>query len=327
MVLILSSRCDINTNGVIDWLRYFNTPFIRVNDEDIVSGNIKFFFNLNEYYFQIEGSKKVSLDNIDVVWFRKFGFLTSYDDFLKKFDATSNLLSYTYSEFDKLRKLMLKLLSKKKWLYDKDKMPTKIEVLHVAHKNGLKVPSTIVTNNKSYLTNFFSPNQEIIIKSLGEAKDITLLNFTTSLLTHKLNLHDLKLCKFSPTLFQEYIEKKIELRIFYINGEFYSMAMFTQKNTKTSTDFRNYDFKNPPRRVPYFLPKNIENKLHNLMLELGVNTGSIDMIYSKRKEYIFLEVNPSGQFGMTEMPCNFPISFKIAKFLTKSLKQKLHEAN
>ena len=114
MVLILSSRCDINTNGVIDWLRYFNTPFIRVNDEDIVSGNIKFFFNLNEYYFQIEGSKKVSLDNIDVVWFRKFGFLTSYDDFLKKFDATSNLLSYTYSEFDKLRKLMLKLLSKKK---------------------------------------------------------------------------------------------------------------------------------------------------------------------------------------------------------------------
>jgi glutathione synthase/RimK-type ligase-like ATP-grasp enzyme len=97
------------------------------------------------------------------------------------------------------------------------------------------------------------------------------------------------------------------------------MAMFTQRNNKTSIDFRNYDLKNPPRRVPYNLPKHIEQKADNLMKELGVNTGSIDMIYTKNKEYVFLEVNPAGQFGMTAVPCNYPINKKMAEYLINSL--------
>jgi D-alanine-D-alanine ligase-like ATP-grasp enzyme len=55
------------------------------------------------------------------------------------------------------------------------------------------------------------------------------------------------------------------------------------------------------------------------MRELGVNTGSIDMIYTKDNEYVFLEVNPTGQFGMTSVPCNYPIDLEVAKFLKNSL--------
>jgi len=319
MILILSTKDDINTNGVIEWLRHFNTPFVRLNDEDILNGDVQVCYSLSNNKFIIKGSRKIMLKDIKVVWFRKFGFLYSYEKFFNEFDKTSNLKSYSYSEFDKVRKLLFKLLDDKKWLYNKTNMPSKIEVLMIAQKNGLKVTKTIMTNRKSDVEANFTEKDEIITKSLGEAANINLLDSSTSLLTQKFKLEELIDLKFFPSLFQEYLDKKFELRIFYLTGTFYSMAMFTQKNKKTSIDFRNYDFKTPPRRVPYKLPKPIEQKLDGFMNELGVNTGSIDMIYTKNKEFYFLEVNPTGQFGMTAVPCNYPINKKVAEYLTNSL--------
>lgn len=319
MILILSTTSDINTNEVIEWLRHFNTPFLRINDEDVVSGDIELCYNLKDGSFEIKGISTVKLKEIKIVWFRKFGFLTSHDNFFKKYDSASNLLSYTYSEFDKFRKLLLALLNDKKWLYNRNNMLTKLEILKFAHKNNLKIPKTIVANNKAQLVKNFSKNEDIVIKPMGEAKNIYYLNSMTPLLTQKIKIKDIKCDKFSPSLFQKYIKKKFELRIFYLNEQFFSMAMFTQKNSKTSVDFRNYDRNNPPRRVPYNLPKEIELRLNNLMLELGINTGSIDMICTEKKEFVFLEVNPTGQFGMTEVPCNYPIHYEIAKYLTNSI--------
>jgi glutathione synthase/RimK-type ligase-like ATP-grasp enzyme len=43
--------------------------------------------------------------------------------------------------------------------------------------------------------------------------------------------------------------------------------------------------------------------------------GSIDMIYSKQQEYIFLEVNPSGQFMGYSEACNYQLDRIIAEYL------------
>lgn len=67
--------------------------------------------------------------------------------------------------------------------------------------------------------------------------------------------------------------------------------------------------------VPYTLPKEIEEKLMNLMNNLGYNTGSIDMIYSTDKKYYFLEINPAGQFGWTSNICNYNVHKHIAQYL------------
>lgn len=36
MILIQSSNEDITTNNVIDWLVYYERPFVRINENDIV---------------------------------------------------------------------------------------------------------------------------------------------------------------------------------------------------------------------------------------------------------------------------------------------------
>jgi len=51
------------------------------------------------------------------------------------------------------------------------------------------------------------------------------------------------------------------------------------------------------------------------MSKLNMNCGSIDMIVTKQKEYVFLEVNPIGQFKQVSFPCNFYLEQKIANFL------------
>lgn len=69
------------------------------------------------------------------------------------------------------------------------------------------------------------------------------------------------------------------------------------------------------RRVPYQLPQAVKEKLVLLMKKLELKTGSIDMIVDHQDNYIFLEVNPVGQVGMTSVPCNFNLHKKIATWL------------
>jgi glutathione synthase/RimK-type ligase-like ATP-grasp enzyme len=120
--------------------------------------------------------------------------------------------------------------------------------------------------------------------------------------------------QFIPSLIQEKIEKKYEIRIFYIDGETYTIAIFSSTNKRTSIDFRKYDFNKPNRMVPYILPEDIYDKIKLLMKKLNLSTGSIDMIKNE-DNYYFLEINPIGQLGMVSYCGNFYLEKKIAKFL------------
>jgi hypothetical protein len=46
-----------------------------------------------------------------------------------------------------------------------------------------------------------------------------------------------------------------------------------------------------------------------------MNCGSLDLIYSIDNEFVFLEVNPVGQFGMVSKPCNYNLEKILAKEL------------
>ena len=94
------------------------------------------------------------------------------------------------------------------------------------------------------------------------------------------------------------------------------MAIFSQETKETMVDFRKHN--NPhksQRSVPYLLPDDLKTKLTQTMKELGLDTGSIDLIHAKDGNYYFLEVNPIGQFTMTSWPCNYYLEKLIATTL------------
>ncbi len=48
-----------------------------------------------------------------------------------------------------------------------------------------------------------------------------------------------------PSLVQKKIIKEFEVRSFLLDGEFYSMAIFSQRDKKTAVDYRNYNHSRP----------------------------------------------------------------------------------
>jgi ATP-GRASP peptide maturase of grasp-with-spasm system len=315
MILILSTPTDYDTQAVIDWLQYGKADFFRLNDEDIMTGDS--IFNLDpttieNSYIQTK-NRILFFKDIKIVWYRKFGFFTSYKD---EFGATNDITRYISSEFSVIRTIIVKLLENKRWLFKRKNMPTKLEVLSLASKFNLKTPNTIVTSSKDALLTFFNNNSNSIIsKSLGEGKHVVYKDKIYPFYTQKIDSLKKVTDTFSPSLFQNYVDKEYELRIFFIEKKFYSMVIFSQNNEKTKVDFRNYDRENPNKVGPYKLPKNIESKLIKLMETIGLNTGSIDLVKGLDGDYYFLEVNPSGQFGMTSFPCNYNLHKKVANYL------------
>lgn len=117
--------------------------------------------------------------------------------------------------------------------------------------------------------------------------------------------------KFYPSLIQKYIDKLFEVRSFVLNDRIFSMAIFSQKQTDANHDYRK-GYSNV-RTCSIKLPKEIEIKIIKLLNELKLRSGSIDLIYSKSKEFYFLEVNPSGQFNFLSEACNYNIENEIVK--------------
>ncbi len=334
MIYIFSEKDDITTNEVIDWLSYYQYPFIRINDEDTEAVE-QLFTRLASVSLSIQNDKKLSvLDAQLAFWFRRPSPLLMQqlanreipqaDILFPTFKKDSDMLSalqlnykyYLYTFFD----LVLNDPSKKIGSYKKTGL-NKMHVLDMARKHGISVPPTLVSANMDRINAFFQDqNQDLISKSLFEVvqpQGVMEEGFLIQGLTERIqDTHDFPEA-FFPTLFQQNIHKQFELRIFYLKGTCYAAAMFTQDNEQTSIDFRNYDNARPTRKVPYQLPKALAHKISLLMDELGLDNGSIDMIKGTDGAYYFLEINPVGQYGFISNPCNFNLSKLIAEELIK----------
>lgn len=119
----------------------------------------------------------------------------------------------------------------------------------------------------------------------------------------------------TPSIFQPYIEKQIELRIVIIGRAVFACAIHSQQSERAREDWRRYDIENTPH-VPYDLPPEIAQKLLALMDRMELNFGSIDMIVTPEGDYIFLEVNPNGQFDWIAQLTHMPLYEHLAAMLT-----------
>lgn len=311
MVLIISNSEDRSTIKVIEWLEHYKCKWFRINAEDIVS--IK--FDVDDMYFLLEGVK-LKLSEIKSVWYRR-GFINNHLFNKRKLKPNSHIddiNNFLNHEYEHLKQYVYYLLSRKKSLnlYAHSEV-NKLIVTDLASECGLQVPKSFILDSHD---NLLKIKKKLITKTISGNPRVFYENSLGILYTTEVNIQDPMKDSFAPSLFQELIEKKFELRIFYLDGHFYSMAIFSQNDSQTKTDFRRYNWIKPNRNVPFLLPNNIKKKLKNLMNRIKLNCGSIDMIYSKQNEFVFLEVNPIGQFGMVSYPCNYNIEQKVAKFLS-----------
>lgn len=291
-ILIVSVQNDYTTNKVLHWFQYYNIPFKRINIDDTID--------------IIEEFAKLNFQEFTGYWYRRGNLINfnnhdNIDIEIKKYLKENNRKIIEYFEYKMMKKKNLNSF------FNSDL--NKLIVLKIAEELQLSIPKFQLLKNTKSIDKFKKIYKTINKDgNIFDYKNQCVFNVLTQ--EHRENID----YDFSPTLFQDKIEKKHEIRIFFIDDSFYCAAILSQRNSETSIDFRTIGEQEKNRIIPYSLPSTIQIKLRQLMAKLKMNSGVIDMIVTSLNEYIFLEVNPVGHFGLISYHCNYGIEKKIAKF-------------
>lgn len=325
MILVISDNQDRSTNEVLKWLDYYNMKWIRINeDDDIKFHALEYKCNKIEKFIIEANSRFIDLVDIDAYWYRRGWLNTSVQQSpvkvseYPKIDFEIN--GYLEREFENLKNFIHSYLVDEKISINSFLTRTNNKTYYqfVAASVGIDVPDTAIVTEKDKVEVFFQQSGcNAIIKSINEGFSFRVNSGIYYSSNYSLSEKDINTSagSFFPTLFQRYTEKFVELRIFYLNEKTYTMAIFSQANEKTKLDFRRYDYSRPNRKVPFKLPVDVESKIIKMMKRIDLNCGSIDMILTPENKFVFLEVNPVGQFGMVSYPCNYNLERIIAKTL------------
>jgi len=317
-VLILSNEHDVSTKDVIDWFYILEIPFFRINEENSIA--IKSIVIDQSIVLEVNG-EVIDLYDFDAVWYRR-GKLKIDDQIISEIEH-AGLQSYFINEFGLLTKFINDYLASLPKLNQfSDNFKSKLSNLLTAKKCGLAIPKTRIITSKNEYLSFMEVSESFISKSIFEGTTLEFQGVKYSGMTSTIPIHEVSEISENivPTLIQENISKVFEIRVFHIHNKNYSMAIFSQKDDLTKVDFRNYNNNKPNRTIPYELPQKVNQQLNDFMKSINMNCGSIDLIYSKRGEHIFLEVNPVGQFKQVSLPCNYNLEKVIAdSFLNKKI--------
>lgn len=327
MLLILSENHDISTKDVVDWLIHDNTQYVRVNDKAKMYLNCTCIKNegtnwvINAEQSDIQFSKRIEFEKISAYWYRR-GYINLPPFIPQNETLEGNILISKFQRYlDSNHKELIEfindsLVTKKHVGAYKDNFKSKLINQQAALDVGLNIPATVIVSSKNEIICFKKKYNKIITKGIRNNSFNINPEVAISTLTQLVTEADIKFFPetFSPSLIQEYIEKSFELRVFYWAGKCYSTAILSQQDEQTKVDFRNYNGKKPNRIVPYKLPIEIEKKLIKFMNNVGMESGSIDIVVSLEMNYYFLEVNPVGQFSWISKSCNLQLERIIANY-------------
>lgn len=322
MILVFSERTDLNTRHVLAYLNDFGEAFEVFLEDDAIELEYGIRSTGFEYEVYKNGRFVCHSDQIKSVWYRRTDIQVSR--FGSGMFSQKSLEDYSREHLKTRTEQIRRCMHRKKCLgkfgfgnYNK------ITFLEVCTLLQIAVPATLITGSKQKLREFWkSCRGEVITKSLaypyeyahsGESGEIESYSLGYTVPVDQSALEALPEF-FDPSIFQEKLEKQFEIRTVYLDGKTYSQAIFSQSREEAALDYRlGYD--SGMRTCNYTLPEEAEEQVRRLMAELDLNFGSLDIVVTTDERYVFLEVNPNGQYGAVSLSTNSNIDYEVARFL------------
>lgn len=303
MILIVTNKNDYTADFLILGLKERDLEFSRLNTEDFPQ-NIE--LNLYISNASIEGEfliygEKVSLQEIDSIWYRRP--LPSIPD-PQISDPAARRFVLTES---KVTLQSLWSLVQCRWISRPDKIreaESKLYQLKIASELGFQIPKTLITNSPSSAKAFFEENQSIITKPQRHGRishNGQFGHIYTNIVESK-HVSSLDKVRYVATLFQEYIFKAVEIRVTVVGNSIFSVGIYSQEVSKSKHDWRRANV-NDLRHELHELPLDIQEKCIELTRRLGLLFSAIDLILTPDGTYVFLEINPNGQWAWMQELC------------------------
>lgn len=317
MILIITNRSDQTADYLILELQRRKADYARFNTEDFPE-KVSLTWNIN--YGVIEGfvqlpKRQIQFNEIKSIWYRR-PVSPSLDHSLYDPETAQFVAEESKAALDGVWKTLPVF-----WVSKPDNIRTsenKMYQLKVASEIGLKVWNTIVTNDELSAKEFYKLNEEKIIykplkkgKFLREGKQ----TFIFTNLVSRDHFEKMANTKYAPSIFQKYVPKYIELRATVIGKKVFSVALDSQKIPSAIHDWRRGLHENL-EHAPFDLPTNIQEKCVRVLEKLGLEFGAIDLILTPDGEYVFLEINPNGQWAWIQQICpDIPLRETLADLL------------
>jgi MvdD pre-ATP grasp domain/RimK-like ATP-grasp domain len=321
MILVLSAPHDPHAEAVVQKLRnrtaqylWFDTAAFPATSQLSVSLEAA---APAQYLLQHEG-KRIDLREVRAIWHRRPGVpepdarITDAKAREWVCQESQSLLEGIWNTLDCLHVPGLH--------HDRYAAENKLKQLVQASQLGFSIPRTLVTNRPSRLLDGFSTFEgRAITKVLSNpvvpraGDDVEEWSAFTRPI-HRRDLAYRAAIRYAPVIVQEYAPKLLEVRVTVVGSQVFAAAIHSQNNSRTQHDWRHYDFARTPHEA-YALPERVSQLCIELVQSLNLNFGAIDLVLTPDGEYVFLEINPSGQWLWIQELTDLPISDAIAELL------------
>lgn len=312
-VLIVSTIADVATDDVVRRLAARGATYTRINTEDYPFGRTLSFVAgqpASSGWLDSDG-RAVQLPTS--IWYRRMRTPAKpeamdsgvYDFCLHETRATllGGLLGLT-----------TRWMSHPAAIWSSEFKPFQ---LSLAARVGLPVPPTVITNDPSTIRKAFGQFGAMIAKPVRrghitkDGRDSAI--FTSQVLRE--HLDEIESARCSPAIYQALIPKRFDVRVTIVGRNVFAAAIDSQSDPAASIDWRLT--KNPTLpHHPVILPDFLTDQLLQLMESLGLTFGAIDLVQKPDREFVFLEVNPSGQWLWLDSMLDLGISEAVAEWLT-----------
>ena len=180
--------------------------------------------------------------------------------------------------------------------------------LFLAQEIGLDTPPTLMTSDPDDARAFWKRHEGAVIHKQFIAMPDAWRE------TRRLKAEDVPFAeavRLAPVIFQRYVEAVAEIRAIVIGREIFA-ASTDLTRTEYPEDVRMN--MNAPYQ-PHTLPEEVQTLLLALMARMGLEYGAIDLRLTAEGRYVFLEINPAGQFLYIERETGQKIAAALAAHL------------
>ncbi len=196
----------------------------------------------------------------------------------------------------------------------------KILQLRVAARVGLAVPETLVTNDPVEAGEFLDrvrPDRVVrkAFRNVEEAPRQTAIVDESARAV-------LPLVRHAPVILQRFVPAAADLRVIAVGEELFTALIVSDADHQV--DYR--PGLGTATMRAHRLPDDVDAGLRALMRELGLVYGAIDLRLTPEGEYVFLEVNPAGEYLYVSSRVGLAVPQAIAATLTRGRAEPLPEA-
>jgi RimK-like ATP-grasp domain len=199
----------------------------------------------------------------------------------------------------------------------------KLLQLVTAARLGFSLPRTAITNEPACLLDCFTQfggaaitkvfSNPLVTRDGGSDIDSEeWSSYSRPVQRRDLGYH--RSIRHAPTIVQEYVPKSVEIRATVVGVRVFAAAIHSQRSRRSRHDWRHYD-RDKVLYEEHELPPQITRLCVDLTKALNLTFGAIDLVLRPDGEYVFLEINPSGQWLWIENLTGLPIADGLADLL------------